>query len=429
MRTSTGPEKEKDFGIRNLLVIRDFRLLWSGQVISNLGDSMTSLALLLLVNHLTGSTAALATMAIMLALPNLTFGLFAGVFVDRFDRKRIMILSDILRGLLVLGFVLVDSADKIWLLYLLAFIQASIGTFFTPARSALLPNIVPAHGLLAANSISQTSRIIFSVIGTGLAGFLIGTFELYWPVFAIDALTFFLSMVLIAQVRFSGAPAGEKSPINLSGVFRELRDGLRITFSNRILMGAIIAFAVTMLGLGAVNILLVPLLVDDLQVPETWFAAIELSQTAGMVLAGALVAALASRIKATNILSLGLILLGATVAAMALPTNVYHAMIILFFAGLFITPIQASGSTIIQTAVPDNVRGRTGAANNALITTAQLVSMALAGVLADAFGARNVFIIGGVFVALAGLVAYLIFRGVDLIPVTKPDLQPVETAD
>ncbi len=429
MRTPSGPEKEKDFGIRNLLAIRDFRLLWSGQVISNLGDSMTSLALLLLVNHLTGSTAALATMAIMLALPNLTFGLFAGVFVDRFDRKRIMILSDILRGILVLGFVLVDSADKIWLLYLLAFIQASIGAFFTPARNALLPNIVPAYGLLAANSISQTSRIIFSVIGTGLAGFLIGTFEVYWPVFAIDALTFFLSMVLIVQVRFSGAPAGEKSPINLSGVFRELREGLRITFSNRILMGAIIAFAVTMLGLGAVNILLVPLLVDDLQVPETWFAAIELSQTAGMVLAGALVAALASRIKATNILSLGLILLGTTVAAMALPANVYHAMIILFFAGLFITPIQASGSTIIQTAVPDNVRGRTGAANNALITTAQLVSMALAGVLADAFGARNVFIIGGVFVALAGLVAYLIFHGVELMPVTKPDLQPVETAD
>ncbi|MDH3944615.1 MAG: MFS transporter, partial [Anaerolineae bacterium] len=145
---------------RDLFKIRDFKLLWSGQVISNFGDAMTSLALLLLVNDLTGSTAALATMAIMLAIPSLTFGLIAGVYIDRLDRKRIMIASDLLRGIIVLGFLLVDSPEKVWMLYLFGFLQASVGTFFTPARAALLPNIVPREGLLAANSIAQTSRVI-----------------------------------------------------------------------------------------------------------------------------------------------------------------------------------------------------------------------------------------------------------------------------
>ncbi len=405
---------EKAFGLKDLLKIQDYRFLWLGQIVSDLGDSMTNLALLLLVNHLTGSTAALATMAIMLALPSLTFGLFAGVLVDRSDRKRVMIISDILRAIFVLGFMFVDGPEKIWLLYGIGFIQASVATFFNPARGALIPNIVPKEGLLSANSISQTSRIIFGLLGTGLAGFVIGQFENYQLIFGLDAATFLVSMLLISRIRFTHKVGADKEPIQVKRIFSELAEGLKLTFSNRILTGAIIAFAVTMLGLGAVNILLVPLLIDDLMVKETWFAAIEFSQTAGMILAGALVAALASRLKPTHILAVALILLGADVAAMSLPTNVWHIMIILFFAGLFITPIQAAGSTIIQTAVPNEVRGRTGSANNALITTAQLVSMGLAGVLADVMGARTVFVLGGALVSLAGVAALLIFRGAEL---------------
>lgn len=417
------PEK-KNFGLKDLLKIRDYRFLWMGQIISDAGDSMTNLALLLLVNHLTGSTAALATMAIMLALPSLTFGLFAGVIIDRADRKRVMVLSDILRGIFVLGFILVDGPQKIWMLYTIGFMQASIGTFFTPARGALIPNIVPKEGLLSANSISQTSRIIFGLLGTGIAGFIIGQFEQYWLIFALDALTFFVSMLLISRIQYTRQAGSHKEPISIKHVFSELGEGLKLTFSNRILSGAIIAFAVTMLGLGAVNILLVPLLVNDLMVPETWFAAIEFSQTAGLILAGALVAVLASKLKPTNILAVALVLLGIDVAFMSLPTQVWHIMVILFFAGLFVTPIQASGSTIIQTAVPDDVRGRTGAANNALITSAQLVSMGLAGVLADMLGARTVFVLGGVLVSLAGFAALLIFRGTKI---SAPQTETVTT--
>ncbi len=413
MTTETQLE-EKAFGLKDLLKIQDYRYLWFGQIVSDFGDSMTNLALLLLVNHLTGSTAALATMAIMLALPSLTFGLFAGVIVDRADRKRVMILSDILRGIFVLGFILVDSSQKIWMLYSIGFIQAAIATFFNPARGALIPNIVPKEGLLSANSISQTSRIIFGLLGTAFAGFIIGQFEKYWLIFSLDALTFFISMLLVSRIRYTNQTGAEKEAISIKHIFSELGEGLKLTFSNRILAGAIIAFAVTMLGLGAVNILLVPLLIDDLMVSETWFAAIEFSQTAGLILAGALVAILASKLKPTNILAGGLVLLGISVAFMSMPTQVWHIMVILFFAGLFITPIQASGSTIIQTSVPDDVRGRTGSANNALITTAQLVSMGLAGVLADMLGARTVFVLGGALVSLAGFAAMLIFRGTEL---------------
>ncbi len=422
-------KQSKTFGLGDLLKIRDYRMLWFGQIVSDFGDSMTNLALLLLVNHLTGSTTALATMAIVLALPSLTFGLLSGVIIDRFDRKKIMIFSDLVRALFVLGFVLVDTADKLWVLYLIGFMQASIATFFTPARSALIPNIVPREGLMSANSISQTSRIVFGLLGTGAAGFLIGQFDQYWEIFIIDSVTFLVSLALIAQIRYAHKPGADKAPINASRVFSELREGIKITFSSRVLTGTISAFAVTMLGLGAVNILLVPLLIDDLQVSETWFAAIEFSQTSAMIIAGSLMAVLASRLKPTNILSFALIGLGAAVALMALPTAVWHIMVILFLAGLMITPVQAAGSTIIQTTVPDEMRGRTGSANNALITTAQLISMAAAGLLADALGARNVFVIGGGIVALAGFVALLIFRGIELKPIEISPIVKAEAGD
>ena len=399
---------------RNLFQNRDFRLLWLGQSISNFGDSMTNLALLLLANYLTGSTAALATMAIVLALPTLTFGLIAGVYVDRWDRKRLMIVSDLIRGVLVLGFALVNAPEKIWLLYVIGFVQASIGTLFNPARSALIPNIVAKEGLLAANSLTQMTQIIFGLLGTAAAGALVGLMDIYWPVFVIDALTFFAAFLLVSAIAFRGQPAPRGAGAFPRAIFGELGGGLRITFGNRILAGTILAAAVTMLGLGAVNVLLVPLIVNDLQIPETWFAGVEFAQTSAMILSGALVAVLAAKFKPTHILTVAFVGVGLCVGVMSGITAAWQLILVLFIVGWFITPLQASAQTIAQTAVPDEVRGRTGAANNALITTANLISMAAAGVLADAVGVRTVFIISGIVVASAGLVAGLMFRGVEM---------------
>ncbi|HKJ28370.1 MAG TPA: MFS transporter [Anaerolineales bacterium] len=398
-------------GLKDLLQIRDFKYLWSGQIISSLGDSMTGMALMLLVNELTGSTTALATMLILLAIPSLTFGMVAGVYVDRLDRKKIMIVSDLLRGLMVLGFLLVDSADQLWILYVIAFVQAAIGTFFNPARAAIMPNVVGKDKLMAANSLAQTSVIIFNVIGVGVAGWLVGSFDGYRFVFIADSLTFLISMLLIWQVAYQAVPLNVEEKVNVRKILSDLGKGLNVTFSNRILAGTILGMAITMLGLGATNVLLVPLLVDDLQVQETWFAAIEFSQTLSMILSGSLVAVLATRFKPDTIFSRALLGLGMGVGLISIIGNVWHVMGILFLVGWFITPIQASGMTMIQTAVPDELRGRASAANNAIISVANLVSMGAAGILADIVGARSVFIISGAVVMTAGLVAAVVFRG------------------
>ena len=193
--------------IRGLLRIPDFRRLYLAQAISDIGDGMTYLALFLLVLDLTGSTAAIALMSILVALPPVTVGLFAGAYADRHDRRRIMLVSDTLRAVVVLGMLLVAREEAIPALFALACLQAVVGTFFAPARMAMLPRVVPAEGLLAANSLSQATRMVASVIGGGITGVVAAVAGQVWPVLIVDASTFLISVVLILGVSRDGGPA------------------------------------------------------------------------------------------------------------------------------------------------------------------------------------------------------------------------------
>jgi MFS family permease len=147
-----------------------------------------------------------------------------------------------------------------------------------------------------------------------------------------------------------------------------------------------------------------------MQLPATWFGLVEFAQTAAMVLSGATVAALAVRLKPSTIVSVTLALLGLVIAAMAPAGSIIYLIAILFGAGLLITPLQAAIATITQIAVDDRMRGRVGAALNTLMSTASLVSMALAGVSAQLVGLRNVFVVGGAVVVLAGIASAVVFR-------------------
>jgi MFS family permease len=289
-------------------------------------------------------------------------------------------------------------------------LQALVGDFFLPARSALVPNLVPEAGLLAANSLNQTSQIIAGLLGTAAAGVLFAMLQAPWIAFAIDSLTFFVSVGLLALLR---VPKRER-PANLASVgvvLGELRTGLGLIARSRVLLGVLVAAGVAMLGFGAVNVLLVPLVVNDLRVPETWFAGLQGAQTASMILSGGLVALLATRFRPTSIVSVAMLALGALVALIALITAPWQLALILFAVGWFMTPLQASIATLTQTTVSDEVRGRVGAALNTLISTAGLLSMAFAGIFGAWLGVRNVFVLAGIIAVLAGLGSALLFRG------------------
>lgn len=390
---------------RRLLGDRSFQRLWAAHTTSCFGDALTSLALLLITLRLTGSTVAVAGTAIAIAMPQLLVGLLAGVMVDRWSRRRVMIVSDLVRAGLVLGFIAVISNERLWLLYLLAFTQSAVGTFFSPARATFLADILPSDQLLPANSFFEMSRVVAGVAGVAGAGFLASLGDLR-VVFVVDSITFLVSAGLVALVpesaRLRDGPRGR--------IRADLVTGLALIVRSRTLIGVVTAGAVAMFGLGAVNVLLVPFVVGVLGASEAWFGALEAAMVAAMVVSGGLVAAAAGRLRPSRLISVGTVGIGISVGGIGFAHQVWQLLPLLFCAGAWITPLQASVTTLLQTTVPAQARARTQAAFNTVVSGANLASILLAGVAAAAIGIRDTFVAAAVIVACAGVAAHLLFR-------------------
>jgi MFS family permease len=414
-------------GVRDILRIPDYRRLIGGQAISDIGDGITLLLLLLVINDLTGSTTALALMAIAEAVPQFTVGLVAGVYVDRWNRRTVMLAADLIRAAIIGLFALAATAGIVPLLYVLGFVQSSVSTFFRPARGALLPRIVPAEGLPAANSLAQASQLIGSVIGAGIAGLIFSAFGSGVLGFAIDAATFLVSFAFIARISGElGRIRGEPQAAERRDVRRSMLEGIAIVRGSRALTGSLIGAAVSMLGLGAVNVLFVPLVTGELAVNPAWMAGIELAQTVAMIMAAGVVALIARRLAPTTIITLGLVGIGACIGLMAGVTAIWQVIALLFVVGWMVTPLQAMLQTIVQTASTDATRGRVVSILQASMSTASVASMAIGGVLADLVGVRSVYLAASAFVFLAAAAAFLVFRGVSGRPATAPAPVAVE---
>lgn len=186
--------------LREVLFSRSFFPLWAGQIISEFGDRLNQMALISLVYHMQpGSVMALANILLFTIVPVFVIGPVAGVYVDRWDRRTVMIVSDIARGILVLFIPVVIWLKMMPLVYVLVFLIFSATRFFLPSKMAFIPDIVSQEKLLAANSLSNTTRMIATVMGFALAGFIIKWVG-YMAGFYLDSLSFFISGALIASI-------------------------------------------------------------------------------------------------------------------------------------------------------------------------------------------------------------------------------------
>lgn len=392
----------------SVLQNREFRLLWLAQIVSSFGDSLTGLTLLILVNALTGSTAAIATLTILMAIPTVVLGLIAGVYVDRFDRKRIMLVSDAARAVLVIGLIFVSSKDNLWLIYALSFLQATVGTFFNPARAALMQELIPQEQLLEAGSISQTSVVISSLAGSAFAGILYGLTQSFWLAFVVDTVTFLISFALVWWVRAPKHETRAEIGNSIASVFRELLEGLRVITSNRLLIALFVAAGVTMFGFGAVNVLLVPLTINVLKVPPVWLGAIEGAQTVGMILGGVFVTSLVSRLNINWLIVLGVAAMSVLTAGMGLAPNVIVFGVVMFGLGLVVVPLNAAAGAMMQQVVSNDMMGRVSSSFNVMAGVSSLISMAFSGLLATAIGLRNVFLVASLIVAMAAVLSAML---------------------
>ncbi len=194
----------------------EFTKLWIAQVISLFGDWFNFIALQAMVNRYAGESAGTAVSALLLArvLPPLIASPLAGVLADRFDRRRILIISDLLRGLIGISLLFADSPERWGIIYLATICQFVLSAIFEPARGALVPILVPQEHLLTANTLSNATWSVLLAVGAA-AGGLIATLFGITVALTVDALSFGLSAVFIARIRMAAVPnRPEKSPQN-----------------------------------------------------------------------------------------------------------------------------------------------------------------------------------------------------------------------
>lgn len=400
--------------LRVALSNSDFRALWIGLLVSQVGDSFMLIATLELIQRLTDSSIALGAMGVSIALPTVLFGLVAGVFVDRLDRKLAMIVSDVVRGLAVLIVLTVQSPEQIWILFVVGFIMGSMGIFFAPARNAVLPSIVGEELLLPANTLVQGTQVISMALGPTLAGFVVGWFGTDFA-FAFDSATFFVSAAAIATVSISQKRADDRKA-SVAVVWEQLKEGVSFIRRSRTILNISITAGIAMLGLGSILVLGVRYLSQELGIGTTGFGFLISVLGVGMVAGGFLVGNYASGLRTSVVIGGGVGTLGLALLGFAMAPDYTLVLAMAFVIGACMVAARAAIAALLQSLVPDDKRGRVESAVNTIISASTTLSMGLAGFLGEWVGIRAVFALAGVVTLLAAGMAFYVLREFEKAP-------------
>jgi len=387
---------------------RSFTLLWIGQFVSTVGSSLTSLAASILVYRLTGSALSVSLMLMATALPTVLVGLIAGVFVDRLDRRRVMIAADALRAVLVALIPILIPYSIAWL-YIVVALTSAIGQFFDPAHESVLPDVASDDELAAANSLIAISSFGSTAIGFAASGLIASQFPIEWA-FYIDALTFLISAGCILALRIPPFTADGSTTVAV--VLRNLRAGASFLFNTPSLRSLFLVLVPVFIGFGLWNSLLLPFALRALNATEFEYGVQEALTSIGFVVGSLLMARLGERLREGQWLVISFLGMGAVGLVYALSTSIPLAILLVTISGLLNAPSSVARRLVIQRQTPRELRGRVNSAFFVARDVVFLAGMGLAG-LADVYDVRWLMIVSGVLVLAAGLWA-LVMPGLGL---------------
>lgn len=386
---------------------RDFRLLWLGQVVSQLGDWFNTIALYTLVLEVTGGSGrAIGLVLVTRFLPTVVLGPFAGVIADRFNRRTVMIVSDLLRAVAVLGFLFIRRPEQLWMVYALSVLQLALSTFFEPARSAALPSVVSARELVTANTISAVTWSAMLTLGAALGG-LIADWLGVRAAFILDSLSYLLSAALIASLRLPRRPPREKERLTVSRALgiADTLEGLRyVRKRTRVLALMLVKPA---WGVGGGILTLLTVFGDKVFTVGggsgrgigILFAARGIGTAFGPLVARRLAGDTPTAMQRG--IGVSFIVAGAFYGAFAAATNLPLALLLLAIAHMGGSILWVSSTVLLQRVVEDSFRGRVFAAEMMLLTLMLAASNYATGEALDRFGLSPrvvTFAIGVIFI-------------------------------
>lgn len=396
---------------------REFTLLWWAGLFTVVAHSALAIALPVFTYGATGSTLATGLMFAAGTLPSL-FGSVAGVYVDRWDRRRTLIAANLLlaAGLLPLVF---SATVEIWPVYLVSFVTSSLGQFTWPAENALLPTLVGEDNLTAANALNALNNNLGSLVGPALGGLLMTGFGL-GVVVAFCCVTFLAAGLLVSLMKprqvvsreaggaFMQAHGGAAG---LGGVWCEWRSGLRIVRTERVVFALFVYSSVTAVGEGVMAALFVPFVSDILKGGAAVVGWLVSAQSVGGIVGGVFVSALAVRLPPVALLGWGAIGLGVIDATIfnypAFLPGVTLGVILFAAAGVSVSALEAGFLTLLQKNVGDEFLGRVLGTHSTTAALFNLTGLGIGGFLGDKLGIVPVINVQAVTYLLGGLFVFL----------------------
>jgi MFS family permease len=412
----SSPTRPKSW-FERVFVNKNIFSLWSGQVISQAGDSIFEIGLLWLLLDLTGSNAVTGLVAMSSYLPTLLFGLYSGALVDRFDRRKLMLFADLARGCIVLIIPLLYFLDGLngLILGLLTFAVASFNTLFNPARDALVAHLVAPGQLMTANSMIQTSWQYAMFLGPAIAGILL---SVVGPVhlFNVDALTFFLSFYFIYKISVNRPASQPVKPVNraqfgqeVRQVWRDVLDGISYARRDRRVWALLIITAVDNLFLMGPALIGAPIFVREiLQQEASAYAFIQVAYAVGMIIGTILLNLYGKYFRNSHIMLWGIIFDGLTFLPLVWVNTFWGAFLTITFHAVAIPMIVVARPTIIQKIVPAEMQGRIFSMISIAVYGFTAISIALTGAAAEIIPINIIYGIIAILAAASGAAGWFI---------------------
>lgn len=389
---------------------RDYRLVVASGLVSMVGDWVLDVGLAYLVYDLTGSTLASGATLVAAFLPQVLLGSFAGVLVDRWDRRRTMIAANVLQAVGLLPLLAVGSG-RIWIVYVVALWQGTLAQFSLPAEQALIPALVPEEDLLAANAVNAQARGLARLLGSTTGGVLAAWGGLT-AVALVDAATFVAGAALVVTVRAGTRPPPDPADVpEVRRLLAEWREGLRLMTRTRGLRLLLVFVLVTSVGEGIFGTLFAPWVRDVARGDGRAFGYIVGAQSLGGIAGGFVAASLGARANPRTLFGWGAVAFGLLdTLLLTYPLLVPHpapAVLVIALGGLPGALTVAGMVTLVQTLTEDRFRGRVLGAMGTAQAVSMMAGVALAATLGEVVGILPVIVLQGLGYVVGGALVLL----------------------
>jgi MFS family permease len=406
---------------------RNFALLWLGGLISQTGDWLLQIGLPVYVYLLTGSALATGIMLMVSFVPTILLGSVAGVFVDRWDRLRTMLVANVLLAAGLLPLFLVHDKGSLWMMYLTLFFEAAVAQFVLPAESALIPHLVSEEQLVPANSLKSISMSVSRLVGAALGGLLLSLLGLHSTVL-LDLLSFLFVAAMLWLIKLPAkaearpeSSANELSastpPPSLLAAWRQLGhewlEGMQLIYRQPLLVVLFVMVMAQSLGEGVFGVMLVVFVRRILNSGSIVYGTLLSVQAVGSLLGGLVIGKVGKRFALARLIGACTCLFGLIdLLIIDLPLFVGGSVLLIGLLFLLVgIPGVGAGvgmQTLFQTIVEDRLRGRIFGAFLAVESLVMLLGMALAGALGDRLGPVLLLNIQGSVYFLSGIFALLV---------------------